>query len=111
MGEADGDGAREHRRAVEDDEGERTAAEEDVGAPRAARGGVGAHDPEALVISGGADVRPVARGERAGGIYVRDGAAVVDRALGDAADERGFSGAGESDELGEPAAGEAAVGE
>ena len=49
-GEADGDGALEDGRAVEDDERERAAAEEDVGAPCAARGRVGAHDPESLAI-------------------------------------------------------------
>jgi hypothetical protein len=109
--EADGDGAREHRRAVEDDERERAAAQQHVGAPRAAGGVVGAHDPETFVVSVRADVRPVTGGERAGGIDVRDRAAVMNGALGDLADERGFAGAGEADEFCETAAGEAAVGE
>jgi hypothetical protein len=110
-GETDGDGAREHRRTVEDDEREHAAAEEDVGAPCAAGGVVGAHDPEPVLVSVRADVRPVAGGERAGGIDVRDRAAVMNGALGDLADERGFAGAGEADEFCETAAGEAAVGE
>jgi hypothetical protein len=109
--EADGDGAREHRRAVEDDERERAAAQEDVGAPCAARGVVGAHDPEPVLVSVRADVRPVARGERAGGVDVRDRAAVMNGAFGDPADERGFTGSRDADEFGEAAAGEAAVGE
>src|ERR1019366_10116875 len=102
---------REHGRAVEDDERERTAAEEDIGAPRAARGIVGAHDPESFVVSVGADVRPVAWGERAGGVDVRDPPAVVHGAFGDVADEGGLAAALWADELGEPAAGEAVVGE
>jgi len=110
-GEADGDGALEDGCAVEDDERERAAAEEDVGAPCAARGRVGAHDPESLVIAVGADVRPVARGERACGVDVRDPPAVVHGAFGDVADEGGLAAALWADEFGEPAAGEAAVGE
>jgi len=110
-GETDGDGAREHGCAVEDDEGERAAAQEDIGAPCAAGGVVGSHDPKTFVVSVRADVRPVARSERACGVDVRDRTAVVNGAFGDPADERGFSGAGEADEFGEAAAGEAVVGE
>jgi hypothetical protein len=108
-GEADGDRAREQGSAVEDDERERPAAEEHVGAPRAAPGFVGPHDPEAFASAVRADMGPVARGERAGGVDVGDPPAVVHRALGDPADEGGLAAAGRTDELGEPAAGEAAV--
>jgi hypothetical protein len=109
--EADRDRACEDWSAVEHDERERAAAQEDIGAPCAAGGVVGAHDPEPVLVSVRADVRPVAGGERAGGIDVRDRTAVLHGAFGDPADERGLAAAWKADEFSEAAAGEAVVGE
>ncbi len=106
--EANGDGAGEEGSAVDHDEGEGAAAQENIGAPRAACGIVGAHNPEAVFIIC-ADVRPIARRERAGGIDVRDPPAVGDGAFGDAADESSFAAPGEADEFGKAAAGKPSV--
>ena len=112
-GEAHGGAAFEDGGAIEDDGGEGAAAEEDVGAPGAARGAIGAHDPESgfAVDELSAGVRPVLRGEGAGGVDVGDGPSGGDGAFDHGADDGGLAAAGGADEFGESAAGEAVAGE
>ncbi len=92
---------RERRRAVEDDEGEGAAAQQHVGAPRRARRLARTDHPEALAL---AEVRPVARVERARGIHVGDPAPIGGDALDHPAHQRRLPAPARPHDLGEPAA-------
>ena len=93
------DAAREHGRAVEYNKSECAAAQQHVRTPRRTRCIAWANHPDAGPF---AEVRPVARRERARRIHVRDPQSCFDRALDDAAHERRLAAAHRADDLRQP---------